>query len=393
MDGRNLPPEYLHRYSGVTSVIPKLEPTDIPKNPVSPAVPVSSKSDEPKPPVLPWYDPRGWSPLTKALSAAGIVVVIIVVIVGAVLGVRANRYPKYLPLNYRLVNRYQGTSFFDQFHYFTDDDPTDGFVVYVNERTAQSLNLTYASETSAILRVDSLTPKALAGRNSVRIESKSTYDNGLFIFDIIHTPYGCGTWPALWLTDGYNWPMNGEIDILETTNGGSQGNEVTLHATKGCKMNVKRKQTGSPVFSNCENITNSNSGCGVVGDPSTYGEAMNAEGGGVYALELRDDGVRAWFFPRGYIPGDITDPSQIPDPSTWGTALADFPSTECDIASHFKNQSIIANIDLCGQLGAQPQFYEKMYKCPGTCPDFVANNPSSFEEAYWEFGNFAVYQA
>lgn len=263
----------------------------------------------------------------------------------------------------------------------------------MNERTAQSLNLTYATETSAILRVDSLTPKALAGRNSVRIESKSTYDNGLFIFDIIHTPYGCGTWPALWLTDGYNWPMNGEIDILETTNEGAHGNEVTLHSTKGCKMNIKRKQTGDPVFSNCENITNSNSGCGVVGDPSTYGQAMNAAGGGVYALELRDDGVRAWFFPRGSIPSDITDPSQIPNPSTWGTALADFPSTECDIASHFRNQSIIVNIDLCGQLAAEPQYYEKMYRCPGTCPDFVANNPSSFEEAYWEFNNFAVYQA
>ena len=72
----------------------------------------------------------------------------------------------------------------------------------------------------------------------------------------------------------------------------------------------------------------------------------------------------------------------IPDPSGWGTALADFPSTECDIASHFRNQSIIANIDLCGQLAAQPQYYEPMYKCPGKCEDLVANHPSAFEEAY-----------
>lgn len=151
----------------------------------------------------------------------------------------------------------------------------------MNEDTAQELNLTYASESSAVLRVDALTPNALAGRNSVRIESRATYDTGLFIFDIIHTPYGCGTWPALWLTDGYNWPTNGEIDILESTNGGSHGNDVTLHSTPGCKMNVKRKQTGSPVFKNCENGANGNAGCSVQGDYTTYGEAMNKKGGGV----------------------------------------------------------------------------------------------------------------
>lgn len=114
----------------------------------------------------------------------------------------------------------------------------------------------------------------------------------------------------------------------------------------------------------------------------------------VYALELREAGIRAWFFPRNAIPSDISSPTSTgPNPSTWGTALADFPSTKCDIASHFRNQSIIANIDLCGELAAQPQYYAQMYNCPGTCSDFVANNPSSFEEAYWEFGWFKVFQA
>lgn len=151
----------------------------------------------------------------------------------------------------------------------------------MNQQAALDLNLTHATDESSILRVDSFTPNAIGGRNSVRIESKKSYDHGLFVFDIIHTPYGCGTWPALWLVDGYNWPMNGEIDILEATNEASNGNAVTLHTTEGCKMNVKRKETGSPIFKDCGNNTHSNAGCSVQGGPSTYGQAFNQGGGGV----------------------------------------------------------------------------------------------------------------
>ncbi|KAF7714886.1 Endo-1,3(4)-beta-glucanase [Penicillium ucsense] len=297
----------------------------------------------------------------KQLCIAGLVVAIVIVAttVGAVIGVRVNRYPDYDSLNYRLKDTYQGTSFFDGFKYFSDTDPTNGFVVYVSRDVTQDQNLTYASDHSAVLRVDATTPRALAGRKSVRVESIATYDTGLFIFDIIHTPYGCGTWPALWLTDGYNWPQNGEIDVLESTNGGLSGN----------------------------------SGCGVLGDSSTYGQELNANGGGVYALELRAAGIRVWFFPRDTTPSDIAYSSPTPNPSQWGTAVADFPSTKCNIHSHFRNLSIIINIALCGDMAAQPLYYKSMYDCPSTCTDFVANNPSDFQEAYWEFGSFKVFQA
>lgn len=73
--------------------------------------------------------------------------------------------------------------------------------------------------------------------------------------------------------------------------------------------------------------------------------------------------------------------------------MADFPSTHCDIPSHFRNQSIIVNIDLCGELGAQPRLYKGMSHCPGTCKRFVATNATSFRTAYWEFASFKVYQA
>lgn len=143
------------------------------------------------------------------------------------------------------------------------------------------LNLTTASELSAVLRVDLSETNATTGRKSVRIVSKNRYDSGLFIFDIIHTPYGCGTWPALWLVDPAHWPEHGEIDVVEAVNTAITGNQVTLHTARGCTMNVKRKQAGTGLEKDCFNATRNNAGCGVEGPPDTYGEPLNVKGGGV----------------------------------------------------------------------------------------------------------------
>jgi hypothetical protein len=141
--------------------------------------------------------------------------------------------------------------------------------------------LTYATSESAFLQVDTKYPNTVGGRNSVRIQSNNTYNDGLFIFDILHTPFGCGTWPALWLSDSSNWPMNGEIDVVEAVNNGTWGNSMTLHTTDDCSMKVKRKETGSVTSSNCYNGTNSNEGCGVQGSTASYGPEFNKNGGGV----------------------------------------------------------------------------------------------------------------
>lgn len=171
------------------------------------------------------------------------------------------------------------------------------------------------------------------------------------------------------------------------------GNQATLHTTEGCKIGKsrKRKQTGNALSYDCWNATNGNEGCGVQGPTNSMGKAFNDIGGGVYAMELRQEGIRVWMFARDSIPNDIS--SKNPDPSTWGTAQADFPNLECDIGSHFKNQSIVANIDLCGDWAGRPEIFNANPTCTGTCSDWVASKADSFSEAYWEFGGFWVYES
>lgn len=135
---------------------------------------------------------------------------------------------------------------------------------------------------------------------------------------------------------------------MEAINQAEDGNQMTLHTTSGCKMDVRREETGKALQKNCDHSKNSNAGCGVESEADGFGTAFNQANGGIMAMEWRDAGIRMWQFARGSVPADIGN--KKPDPSTWGTALADFPSTDCNIGSHFKNNTIVVNIDLCGEL-------------------------------------------
>ena len=107
----------------------------------------------------------------------------------------ASTPPSYQHDGYGMpLDNYTGLNFFDNFDYITGYDPSAGFVHYVDQAGSAQMNLTYASSTSAVMRVDTSVTDASTGRFSVRITSKNTYNNGLFIFDVLHTPYGCGTW-------------------------------------------------------------------------------------------------------------------------------------------------------------------------------------------------------
>ena len=47
-------------------------------------------------------NPKNWSRRTIALAIIGAVVLLIIIVVGAVEGVKANRYPDYFSINYKL---------------------------------------------------------------------------------------------------------------------------------------------------------------------------------------------------------------------------------------------------------------------------------------------------
>lgn len=358
------------------------------------------------------WNPKNWRKRYWAAAAVVLIIVIVAAAVGGALGAKANRYPNYTPLNYVEQTTYAGSSFFNGFTYFNAPDPAEGVpIIYDNKIDAQNRNITGVnSQGHSYLQLNTTSPAAnnAVFAHSARIVSNQTYDAGLFLFDIYHTPYGCATWPAVWLSDQSNWPTNGEIDIIEATNTGNRGVQSTLHSTAGCTMSgVKREESGTALQGDCLNSTNANAGCGVQGPVSSFGEAFNNANGGAYALEWRPEGIRVWFWPRATMPADVTAAlanttaapaflrkrAAAPDPSTWGEALADFPNTNCDIGSHFRNASLIANIDTCGQFAGATSVYSGEYGCPGTCAEYVAANPGGFGEAYWEFGAWKVYQS
>jgi hypothetical protein len=78
-------------------------------------------------------------------------------------------------------------------------------VKYVSQSDASSGQLISTNSDSVYIGVDH-TNVASGGRNSVRITSKKSYNQGLIIIDLEHMPGSiCGTWPAFWMV-GPNWP-------------------------------------------------------------------------------------------------------------------------------------------------------------------------------------------
>ncbi|KAF5336903.1 hypothetical protein D9611_003443 [Ephemerocybe angulata] len=222
---------------------------------------------------------------------------------------------------WKLVNNYQGNTFFQGWDFFTGDDPTHGIVDFLDEGAARSNGLAETNSAgNAIMRVET-TPTVSGNRKSVRITTQAQFNGGLVLLDAVHMPVGCGTWPAFW-TNGPNWPNGGEIDILEGVHD-YERNQATLHTSTGCTLLSTDQNTlaisGTVVAgTNCDATATSNQGCGIrASSAASYGKGFNQNGGGVYAMKWDATGIAIYFFPRGSIPDDIA--ANAPTPESWAT--------------------------------------------------------------------------
>ncbi|PWN28308.1 hypothetical protein BDZ90DRAFT_226469 [Jaminaea rosea] len=276
--------------------------------------------------------------------------------------------------------------FLEAFDFDDSPDPSGGTVQYVNQQTAANLGL-YGAGRNGGFRFGADSSQT-GTRKSVRLQSKGTYGNGIYIFDVSHGPSGCGTWPALWTTTaGGNWPHGGEIDVMEQVNGVGRPDSSTLHTSPGCTMPEGRSMTGTATLNDCNvlNGANGNAGCGVnlFSDPNSFGEPLNNNGGGTYAMQRESGGIYVWFWQGNSAPFDPRSPNAHIDPASWGTPHASFPSTSCDVGQYFDAHWITMNIDFCG--GFVDAFWQQD-GCSkyGSCVDYVANNPGAFREAYFD---------
>lgn len=78
------------------------------------------------------------------------------------------------------------------------DDPTHGYVNYIDQSQARNEGLLDTENGVVTLRADSTNLASGRGRNSLRLLSKAEYNHGLIVVDLAHMPgNACGVWPAL----------------------------------------------------------------------------------------------------------------------------------------------------------------------------------------------------
>ncbi|PHH53780.1 Endo-1,3(4)-beta-glucanase [Ceratocystis fimbriata CBS 114723] len=296
----------------------------------------------------------------------------------------------YTITTYKMIANFNDTNFFEEFEFFTDADPTHGYVEYVNYKTALDGGYAKLEDGFVYLGADHVAVNPPKGRMSTRLTSKQAFKQVLIIADISHMPEGPGIWPAFW-SYSEKWPYKGEIDIIEGINL-DERNHATLHTGPGCVVT----NTGSPkdvflVHDDC-NYGGGSEGCSQLTN-APFGTAFNKIQGGVYAMDWTADYISMYFFPRDSIPDDITN--EKPNPATWGTPTARFNGGPgCDINAHFQEHHMIFNTDFCGDwAGSLWQFDDRLTALSEMCKDFVGAHPNFYTKAYWAINSVKVYKA
>lgn len=293
---------------------------------------------------------------------------------------------------YSLDIAYDTSNFFDTWDFFNADDPTHGFVEYVDAQTANDQGLAGFVDGKIFMGVDHETKYPANGRRSVRLTSQKAFTHGLFIADFEHMPGSIpGAWPAFWMF-GPDWPNSGEIDIIEGVNTQTT-NIVTLHTGPGCSISNEGSLQSSKLKQEDCNANRGYEGCGQsTVDNQNYGDGFNDIRGGVYATEWTSDHIAVWFFHRDRIPENVK--SDNPDPSSWGTPLARFVGNGgCNFDDHFHENNLVFDTTFCGDWAGSVWGNDPETSALGvSCQEFVAANPGAFKDAYWIVNSIRVFQ-
>lgn len=246
------------------------------------------------------------------------------------------------------------------------------------------------------------------------------------------------TWPAFWTCTTEQWPIGGEIDIIEGANDQGPLNLASLHTDLGCSIpgaqSTLRNDTGFSSQTNCTDQP----GCSIgFSQANSFGPDFNSIGGGYFAM-VRDtaiggQGISIYFWPASTssqsIPTALLD-SPLPylttstnvtslaystQNSRWLTPAAHFPNSNssCEMAKYYDAHNIIFDTTLCGSWAGNTFQYNSA--CPNvTCQDYVASewaadeiplhhgcstfflchltgNASAFSDARWEIEYLRVY--
>lgn len=294
---------------------------------------------------------------------------------------------------YVLEDDYTVSTFFDMFTFYTEADPTNGFVEFVDQSTAQDAGYIGTIGDAIYIGTDN-TSVTSTGRESIRLSSNKTYNTGnLVILDLAHMPGGiCGIWPAFWMV-GPSWPSGGEIDIIEGVNL-QDTNAMTLHTESGVTITDTGNFTGTISTYDCyvdATDQSSNAGCSIdSSDTASFGSGFNDNGGGVYVTEITDDSINIWYFSRYNIPDDVASGAPVPSTS-WGTPAAQFMNGWL-ANEFFYDLNIVFDLTFCGDWAGDAWSSGTCSSYADTCNDYVGDNPSAFTDAYWAINSLKVYQ-
>ncbi|KAH6665906.1 concanavalin A-like lectin/glucanase, partial [Plectosphaerella plurivora] len=296
-----------------------------------------------------------------------------------------------------LDETYDQSNFFDKWDFFVSDysspdyndvDPTSGYVNYRSRHDAAQLGLIKELGDEMYIGVNSrdMTEFPGVGRDSVRIESKSLYNEGLMIARFTHLPKPvCGSWPAFW-SFGDPWPTLGELDFYEGWNDGTINKPVihTDHAAinGNCSL-TNQGQTSIVTHDNCDTWGGiwDNQGCTT---ETTHEDPYGSDEGGIYAVEWTDEAIKFYSWTWANRPANID--SESPDTSTWGTPSVLIASPSCEVKNHFRNHKLVINITFCGKAAGNDGIWAQscLRSTRKSCSAYVAENPADFEDTYWQ---------